>query len=142
MLERRIAMMTSRFENDALAAIVEPLLSLELTIQQLKVLTVLVTTEDGATVTALASSFDVSLASMSGIVERLAAQGVVERVTDTADQRVRRLRATRRGREAVRRLMARRPEYGVTIIDRLTLDDLRALDQGMRAVEAALAFPE
>lgn len=130
--------MTSRFENGALAAIVEPLLSLELTIQQLKVLTVLVTADTGTTLTALASSFDVSLASMSGIVDRLVAQGVAERVADTDDQRVRRLRATGRGREAVQRLMARRPEYGVAVIERLALDDLRALDQGMRAVERAM----
>jgi DNA-binding MarR family transcriptional regulator len=136
-LEKRITAMTARFESEGLASIVEPLLSLRLTLQQLKVLTVLVTAEDGMTLTGLASSFGVSLASMSGVVDRLVDQQVVERFPDVDDQRVRRLRATARGRDAVGQLMSRRPEYGLRVIRRLSMEDLRALDQGMAAVERA-----
>ncbi|ROP58518.1 MarR family transcriptional regulator [Curtobacterium sp. ZW137] len=140
-LEQRIGAMTTRFESEGLADIVEPLLSLRLTLQQLKVLTVLVTAEDGMTLTTLASSFGVSLASMSGVVDRLVEQDVVARTAAEGDQRVRRLRATARGRDAVGQLMARRPEYGLRVLRRLDLDDLRALDRGMSAVQRAV-WPE
>ncbi|MET4059351.1 hypothetical protein ABIB35_000882 [Arthrobacter sp. UYP6] len=39
------------------------------------------------------------------------------------------------GLALVRRLMAARPELGSDVLTRLPLEDLRALEQGMRAVQ-------
>jgi DNA-binding MarR family transcriptional regulator len=122
------------FESSALPTLLNPLLTVELTIQQLKVLTMLVTTDEGMTGSGLAETFGVSMASMSGLLDRLEAQGMVARSSDPDDARVRRIRATELGRSAMRRLVASRPEYADDILARLPLEDLRALAQGMTAV--------
>ena len=126
------------FETGALPALLNPLLSVELTIQQLKVLTMLVTTEDGMTGSGLSEAFGVSMASMSGLLDRLVAQGMAERSSDPHDARVRRIHATEHGRSAMRRLVAARPEYADDILMRIPLDDLRGLARGMAAVGAEL----
>lgn len=117
---------------------VEPMLSLRLTMQQLKVLTILVTEPDGSTIQALAKTVGVSLATMSGIVDRLESQEMIQRTLDQRDQRVRRVTATAAGRETVQRLLAGRPELSRTPLNRLALDDLRALTQGIRALLRAM----
>lgn len=126
------------FRATALPGLLDSLLSTELTIQQLKVLAVLATTENGATGRGLADSFGVSLASMSGLVDRLVAQGAATRVQDDADGRVRRIQATPLGLALVRRLMAAQPELSSEFLARIPLEDLRALEQGMRAVQAVM----
>lgn len=121
-------------ETAVLPASVTPLLSLELTARQLKVLTVLVTSEGGATGSRLAAAFDVSLATMSGLLDRLIVRGVAERVDDPDDQRVRRIRATALGRAVVRGLVARRPEFDDEILAALTDEELAGLERGMSAI--------
>lgn len=122
------------FQATTLPVLLDSLLSTELTIQQLKVLAVLATTENGATGRGLADTFGVSLASMSGLIDRLVAQGAAARSQDETDGRVRRIQATPLGLALVRRLMSARPELSGDILARLPLEDLRALEQGMRAV--------
>ena len=129
------------FQATTLPVLLDSLLSTELTIQQLKVLAVLATTENGTTGRGLADSFGVSLASMSGLVDRLVAQGAAARSPDERDGRVRRVQATPLGKALVRRLMAGRPELSADVVSRLPLDDLKALEQGMRALHAAAAQP-
>jgi len=121
-------------ESVVLPASVTPLLSLELTARQLKVLTVLVTSEDGATGSRLAEAFDVSLATMSGVLDRLVGRGVAARTDDPDDQRVRRVRATPLGRAVVRGLVARRPEFDDDVLAALTVDELAGLERGMSAI--------
>lgn len=118
--------------------VLEPLLTTDLTIRQLKTLSLIVTTEEGATGGILAETFGVSLASMSKVLDRLIAQGLALRSTDAKDQRVRRVHATPLGRAVVRQLMASRPELGEDVLGRLNVNDLRALEQGMRAVSNGL----
>ena len=118
--------------------VLEPLLATDLTIQQLKALSVVVTTVDGATGAGLADTFGVSMAAISRLVDRLVAHGMVMRSSDADDHRVRRVRATPLGRAVVRELMAARPELSADILARLSLDDLRALEQGMRAISREL----
>ncbi|WP_181032518.1 MULTISPECIES: hypothetical protein [unclassified Arthrobacter] len=60
--------------------------------------------------------------------------------TSVADGRVRRVRATPLGLALVRRLISARPELSADILDRLPLEDLRALEQGMHAVHRC-SFP-
>ena len=116
----------------------EPVLSLRLTMQQLKVLMILVTHSDGSTMQALAKTVGGSLATMSGIVDRLETQGMAERSLDPNDQRVRRASASELGRQTVQRLMAARPELSSTPLGLLAIDDLRALAQGIRALVRAV----
>jgi DNA-binding MarR family transcriptional regulator len=78
------------------------------------------------------------MASMSGLLDRLVAQGMVERTSDPHDARVRRIHATEHGRSAMRRLVAARPEFADDVLARLPLEDLSALAQGMAAVAKEL----
>ena len=123
-------------QSSPVPTFLDPLLATDLTVRQLKVLTILVTSEEGATGRGLSESFGVSMASMSGLVDRLVAQGVAVRSEDPLDARVRRVKATPLGRTVVRRLVSGRPELNFEILTRLSLEDLRALEQGMRAVDA------
>lgn len=116
----------------------EPLLKTDLTIAQLKVLSLVVTSEDGATGGGLAETFGVSMATTSKHVDRLVEQGLVTREFDVDDQRVRRIRATELGRAVVLRMMASRPELGSEVLRDLATEDLRALEQGLRAVDELL----
>ena len=127
------------FQATTLPVLLDSLLSTELTIQQLKVLAVLATTEDGATGRGLADSFGVSLASMSGLIDRLVAQGAAMRTQDEKDGRVRRVHATPLGRALVRRLVSDRPELSSELLKRLPLEDLQALERGLLAVYAEVA---
>ncbi|KQR65782.1 hypothetical protein ASF89_00875 [Frigoribacterium sp. Leaf172] len=110
------------------------MLSLELTARQLKVLTVLVTTDGGTTASRLAQTFDVSLATMSGVLDRLVGQEVAARTNDPDDHRVRQVRATPLGRTVVRGLVARRPEFDDEVLAALTDDELAGLERGMSAI--------
>jgi DNA-binding MarR family transcriptional regulator len=118
--------------------ILQPLLTTDLTIQQLKVLSVVVTTQSGATGVGLVDTFGVSMASMSKLVDRLEAAGLFTRSLDSEDQRVRRIYATDLGRSVVRELMAARPELGGEVLAGLSVDELRALETGLRAVSREL----
>ena len=117
---------------------IEPMLSLRLTMQQLKVLMILVAHPDGSTMQAVSKTVGVSLATMSGIVDRLEAQHMVERSLDPNDQRVRRVTATPLGLQTVQRLMAARPELSSSPLELLAIDDLKALTQGVRALLRAV----
>ena len=121
--------------------ILQPLLTTDLTIQQLKVLSVVVTAENGATSGGLVGTFGVSMASMSKLVDRLVAAGLTTRSFDPDDQRVRRIYATNLGRSVVRELMAARPELGGDVLAGLTVSELRALETGLRAVSRELRNP-
>ncbi|PWV57386.1 MarR family winged helix-turn-helix transcriptional regulator [Nocardiopsis sp. L17-MgMaSL7] len=129
-----IRTLTAAMEQAALPAQVQHLLSMDLTIQQLKVLMVLVTTREGATGRGLAASFGVSMATMSGLIDRLASQGMATRSEDPDDHRVRRVHATSQGAALARRLVMERPEFNDSVLMGLSIEDLNALQQGIRAV--------
>lgn len=131
---REIRALTTNLEQASLPAMIKHLLETDLTIQQLKVLMVLVTTREGATGRGLAESFGVSMASMSGVIDRLVAQDVAVRSEDPDDHRVRRVHATSKGIEVVRRLVVARPEFHDRVLTGLSIEDLSALEQGIRAV--------
>jgi DNA-binding MarR family transcriptional regulator len=128
----------SELEASFVPELIEPVLSLRLTMQQLKVLTILVTEPNGCTSRSLAETMGVSLATMSGIVDRLESQGMAERSLDPQDQRVRRISATPLGLQTVQRLVAARPELSGSPLGLLAIDDLRALTRGVRALLRAV----
>ncbi|ASN20047.1 MarR family winged helix-turn-helix transcriptional regulator [Arthrobacter sp. YN] len=137
-VQQSIDALTIAITIRSIPRILQPLLMTDLTIQQLKVLSVVVTTGRGATGAGLVTTFGVSMASMSKLVDRLEAAGLVARSTDPEDQRVRRIIATDLGRSVVRELMAARPELGGEVLAGLTIEELRALETGLRAVSREL----
>lgn len=118
-----------------LAQRLEPILTTPLTVQQLRALAVLQL--DGPSgAHHLAEVLGVTAATVSGIVDRLVAAQMAERRPDPSDGRVRLVAATERGADAVRRLAARE-EPTQHLLERLDLDDLRALVRGIAALADA-----
>lgn len=138
-LVRSLNAVTADMERMAMPLALAPLLTVDLTIQQLKVLTVVVTADDGETGRGLAARFGVSMPSMSGVIDRLVALDLTRRTDDPTDHRVRRIQATPLGRSVVQKLVARHPGFDADVVGALALDDLRALERGMRAVSAELS---
>ena len=130
--------MQAIMETTVVPELVEPLLSIRLTMQQLKVLVVLLSEPEGSTVQGLSKTLGVSLATMSGIVDRLTGQGMALRIDDPSDHRVRRLHATPKGREVMHELLAARPQLSRPPLERLELEDLRALTRGVGALLRAM----
>ena len=118
-----------------------PLLSIPLTMQQMKVVFILTSDPDGNTIQGVAKTMGVSLATMSGIVDRLEGQEMIRRVDDPSDHRVRRVLVTAKGRKIVQELLAARPQLSGQPLERLELDDLRALTQGVAALLRIMENP-
>lgn len=127
----------ARFERRAQMAVVEPLIASPLTMQQLKVLAMVVLGEGAATGQEIAVRLGVAPATMSGMIDRLVDRELVERVDNPDDRRVRRLVVTASGRELASRLLAGPDILPEVLLQRLADDDLRALIQGFLAVERA-----
>jgi DNA-binding MarR family transcriptional regulator len=126
------------FERRALSTMAEPLISTPLTMQQLKVLTMIAIDPDKATGHELAAQLKVSVATMSGLVDRLVEHGMVARGEDPTDRRVRRLSVTPEGSETIRSLLSSAGTMPTPVLRRLAIEDLRALVQGIRALERAV----
>jgi DNA-binding MarR family transcriptional regulator len=137
----RIAAMQDALDTTALPSMLEPLMSMELTMQQLKVLVLLVSSDEGGTGQGLARALGISLASVSGLIDRLEGHGMVERVEDERDHRVRRVLVTPLGRKTVHRLVSAQSQLSRDPLEKLELGDLRALEQGMRAVLRVMGVP-
>jgi DNA-binding MarR family transcriptional regulator len=112
-----------------------PLLDVQLTMSQLKVMIVL--GRLGATSGQdLARRTGFSLATLTGVIDRLAAQDLVSRREDPSDRRVRRLELTPAGTELIDRLIAAGEEQQHRMLDRL---DDAGLDLVARAFDLLLA---
>ncbi|MEY9210665.1 MarR family transcriptional regulator [Thermobifida halotolerans] len=115
-----------------------PLLSTTLTIQQLKVLVALAI--DGNTPThELAERIGVSMATLTGIVDRLAARSLVLRREDPADRRVRRVDLTEEGRGLIDDMWGTSRQRTEAALRSLDVETLRGLVQGAEALYQALA---
>lgn len=111
-----------------------PLLDIQLTMSQLKVMIVL--GRLGATSGQdLARHTGFSLATLTGVIDRLAAQDLVTRREDRQDRRVRRLELTPAGTDLIDRLIAAGEEQQHRMLDRL---DDAGLDLVARAFELLL----
>lgn len=117
--------------------ILGPLLESTLTIKQLRVLMAL-TVADGTSMGDLASRFGVSMATMSRIVDRIEERGLVERLPDPGDHRIRRLHMTDLGREVVSEIHGVSPELGTDVLRGLTAEEAEALERGLAAVNREL----
>jgi DNA-binding MarR family transcriptional regulator len=110
-----------------------PLLDSNLTIRQLKVIMILAFhgSQSGQD---LARSLGVGLATVTGIVDRLVNQRLVERHEDPADRRVRRVRLTAEGRALADRLIDAGVEQFRALLARLDLDTLRTFEAVLHRV--------
>jgi DNA-binding MarR family transcriptional regulator len=109
-----------------------------LSIVQLHVLTVL-ETAGPLPMGKLADALDVSVASATGIVDRMEQRGLVERRHDETDRRIVLVHPTDAGRAVFNDLAEMRRAGLINILDRLTNDELKALLVGLRAMSKARA---
>jgi DNA-binding MarR family transcriptional regulator len=103
-----------------------PLLDVNLTMSQLKVMIIL-SRLGGTSGQELARRSGVSLATLTGIVDRLVAQHLVIRREDPRDRRVRRLELTASGTELVDRVIAAGEEHHQRLLQRLDLPSLEVV---------------
>jgi DNA-binding MarR family transcriptional regulator len=87
----------------------------------------------------LAEELDVSVASTTGIVNRMEQRGLVERRHGEVDRRVVSVHATSRGGEVFERLRRHRRDKIKNLLTELTDAELRAFLTGLRAMRRARA---
>ncbi len=102
----------------------------------LNVLTVL-EMDGSASMSHLAQALDVSVASMTGIVDRMEHRGLVERRRDGADRRVVLVHATEAGRDVFREIDRRRRDGLEKMLAQLGERELAGLLTGHRALRGA-----
>ncbi|GAA1768574.1 MarR family winged helix-turn-helix transcriptional regulator [Luedemannella helvata] len=115
-----------------------PLLNSHLTMSQLKIL-LLLRLHGGSGGQELARHLGVSLATMTGIVDRLVAQGLVTRHEDPHDRRVRRIELDTRGREMIDHILTAGEEHQRRLMNRIDLAGLRVIDEAVTLLRTALA---
>jgi DNA-binding MarR family transcriptional regulator len=113
-----------------------PLLAANLTMSQLKVLLVLAR-HDGASGHDLASALGVGPATLTGIVDRLVAHGLVTRREDSIDRRVRRVVLASAGREVVEAIIMAGGEQQRRILERLSVDELGVVERAFQLLLGA-----
>lgn len=114
----------------------------DLTMQQLRVLGV-VAREPGLTGHGLGRALGVSAPTASGLVDRLVEKGLLERVEDASDRRVRRLHLTADGSRTVSGVDSTFGRLMAAVIPPIPTEELAAIKSGseamLRAIESALA---
>lgn len=110
----------------------------DLTMQQVRVLGHVVKSP-GITGNELGATLGVSAPTASGLVDRLVDKGLVTRVDDVVDRRIRRLHATRTGLELMRDMDSMFGRALGVVLQELSADDLRLLCSGSRAMLSALS---
>ncbi|GAA3339820.1 hypothetical protein GCM10020358_24970 [Amorphoplanes nipponensis] len=111
----------------------DPLFASQLTMPQLKILLLLYRLGDTSG-RELAGLMGVSLATMSGMVDRLVAHDLVTRAEDRHDRRVRRIALSRTGKEMIGNIITAGTEKQARLLGRLTDAELRTVAEAMRAL--------
>jgi DNA-binding MarR family transcriptional regulator len=106
------------------------LLTIPLTVQQLRCLTILVV-EGSAPPHQLSALLEVTPATMTGIADRLDRAGMITRRSDERDGRGRLLAPTEAGQAVVRQLLASDMEADVGLLAGLTPEELAGLRLGL-----------
>ncbi|WP_432829758.1 MarR family winged helix-turn-helix transcriptional regulator [Dactylosporangium sp. CA-092794] len=116
-----------------------PIFSVNLTMQQLKVL-MLLSRHDGLSSQELTRHLGVTLATLSGIIDRMVAQGHVTRTEDPHDRRVRRIHLSPAGRELLEEITDNGARAQRRMLNRLDDETLGMLAVVLeRMTEAAIA---
>lgn len=85
----------------------------------------------------LAEALDVSVASATGIVNRMEERGLVERRHGASDRRIVQVHVTAAGGDVFRTMDALGRTHFAAVLERLTDDELASLLIGLRATRAA-----
>jgi DNA-binding MarR family transcriptional regulator len=109
-----------------------------LSLIHLHVLTVL-ESEGPLSMSKLADALDVSVASVTGIVDRMEERGLVERRRETGDRRIVLVHATDAGDAVFRDLAVERRRTIAPLLDRMTEAELENFLVGLRALRRARA---
>jgi DNA-binding MarR family transcriptional regulator len=104
---------------------------------QMKTLFVLWTAGKPQTMGQLAQALAVSLGSVTGLVDGLVQRGLVRREEDPDDRRQKLAHLTPTAEGRLRRMEQERSVVARRLLRRMSLDDLRALRQGLVALAAA-----
>jgi len=110
---------------------------LDVPLGQMKALFVLWTAGKPQTMGQLAQALNVSLGSVTGLVDGLVERGLVRREEDPADRRQKLAHLTPTAEARLRRMEQERSVIARRLLRRMSLDDLRALRQGLVALAAA-----
>jgi DNA-binding MarR family transcriptional regulator len=97
---------------------------------------------DGLPMTTLARTLDVSLPSMTGIADRMASHGLVERVRDPDDRRVVRCRLTSAGRERLVAVESMQRDRITCVLGHLSVRQLERLEVSLADLAGAFASAE
>ncbi|WP_413451161.1 MarR family transcriptional regulator [Georgenia phoenicis] len=114
-----------------------PILGSTLTMQQLK-LVALLATHGPLGGHDLARHLEVSMPTVSGIVDRLVERGMVERREDPSDRRVRLTALSPEGEAFIAEHDRAGWRLGMEILETMEAEDLRALARGLAAMWAAV----
>lgn len=114
-----------------------PMFDSGLTMQQLRAL-VLLSAEGPLTQGALAQALGVGLATVTGLVDRLVARGLVERTDDPHDRRIRRAGLSTAGTTFLEQVVNAGQEPRRRLLRMIDIDALRGLEHGLAALHAAL----
>jgi DNA-binding MarR family transcriptional regulator len=109
----------------------------DLTMRQLHVLSAVARME-GLTVHQLAETLNIATPTASGLVDRLAEKGLLERVGDEADRRVRHLHLTPTGEETIGQMDTAFDRLLNEMLDSLDSDELTAFRDHFRLVLASI----
>ena len=109
-----------------------------LTLPQFDVLAQLARHEDGMTHGDLTRQLLVTAGNVTGIVDRLAGLGLVERRPVPEDRRAVRVRLTQRGRHLAQRALPRHKKEVTALLDGVSQDDLARLRDLLGTVARAL----
>ncbi len=118
-----------------------PFFSLNLTISQLKILFAL-RLHGPAGGQELAQTMGVSMATMTGIVDRLVALGHVTRREDPSDRRVRRVELTDQAVKLMDDIIVTGERHQRRMLEKLTLDELQVVADATEIMQRMLAEEE
>jgi DNA-binding MarR family transcriptional regulator len=108
-----------------------PILAANLTMPQLKIMLAL-SLNDGASGQELTRVMHVSLATITGIVDRLASHDLVTRREDPRDRRIRRVELTVAGKELIDGILTAGAQHQRRLLERLDLDALDTVERATR----------
>ncbi|WP_163506820.1 MarR family winged helix-turn-helix transcriptional regulator [Fodinicola acaciae] len=133
----RIEQADDEFVRVAAATVNSPLQSVDLTMQQLKVL-MIVAVGGPASGQQLAAALGIGLAGVSGVVHRLSARGYVRRAVDPNDRRIRRVHLTPKATRLIDEMRDAGRENKRRLLRKMDDDALRKMAEAMEAlIEAA-----
>ena len=108
------------------------------TLPRFDVMAALFRAPDGLTMTKLSRELKVSNGNVTGIVDRLAEQGLVSREPGSEDRRIIQLKATDKGRTLLTSLIETQTSITIKIMEHMSVEDLAALLKGMNGLIKAI----